>query len=141
MIRDVGNIELCELLETEPKTQCTACLSYWDIGIVSYTCGHSCRKKLWSIENSVNIRWTFFQSQSYLIKKGRACGHRDGKKPGDIEFSLVNQLKKKYRKRQYHGIHDRFLRDHELRIRMMKIIETKFVDDGMFLQMKIILIS
>ena len=31
MIRDVGNIELCELLETEPKTQCKVCLSYWDI--------------------------------------------------------------------------------------------------------------
>ena len=27
MIRDVGNIELCELLETEPKTQCKVCLS------------------------------------------------------------------------------------------------------------------
>ena len=40
MIRDVGNIELCELLETEPKTQCKVCLSYWDIGIVHCTCGH-----------------------------------------------------------------------------------------------------
>ena len=30
MIRDVGNIELCELLETEPQTQCNVCLSYWD---------------------------------------------------------------------------------------------------------------
>ena len=29
MIRDVGNIELCELLETEPKMQCTVCLSYY----------------------------------------------------------------------------------------------------------------
>ena len=28
MIQDVGNIELCELLETEPKTQCKVCLSY-----------------------------------------------------------------------------------------------------------------
>ena len=28
MILEVGSIELCELLETEPKTQCTACLSY-----------------------------------------------------------------------------------------------------------------
>ena len=44
MIRDVGNIELCELLETEPKTQCKVCLSYWDIGIVYYTCGHFLRK-------------------------------------------------------------------------------------------------
>ena len=44
MIQDVGNIELCELLETEPKTQCTACLSYWNIGIVYCTCGHFLRK-------------------------------------------------------------------------------------------------
>ena len=34
MIWDLGNIELCELLETEPKTQCKVCLSYWDTGIV-----------------------------------------------------------------------------------------------------------
>ena len=26
MIHDVGNIELCELLEMEPKTQCKVCL-------------------------------------------------------------------------------------------------------------------
>ena len=44
MIRDVGNIELCELLETEPKTQCKVCLSYWDIEIVYCTCGHFLRK-------------------------------------------------------------------------------------------------
>ena len=34
MIHEVGNNELCELLDTEPKTQCKVCLSYWDIGIV-----------------------------------------------------------------------------------------------------------
>ena len=34
MIRDVGNLELCELLETEPKIQCKERLSYWDTGIV-----------------------------------------------------------------------------------------------------------
>ena len=45
MIQDVGNIELCELLETEPKTQCTACLSYWNIGIVYCTCGHFLQKE------------------------------------------------------------------------------------------------
>ena len=28
MIHEVGNIELCELLETEPKTQCKVCLSF-----------------------------------------------------------------------------------------------------------------
>ena len=44
MIRDVGNIELCELLETEPRTQCKVCLSYWNIGILYCTCGHFLRK-------------------------------------------------------------------------------------------------
>ena len=44
MIHEVGNIELCELLDTEPKTQCKICLSYWDIGIVYCTCGHFLRK-------------------------------------------------------------------------------------------------
>ena len=45
MIRDVGNYELCELLETEPKTQCKLCLSYWNIGILYCTCGHLLLKK------------------------------------------------------------------------------------------------
>ena len=45
MIQDVGNIELCELLETDPKTQCTACLSYWNVGIVYCTCGHFLQKE------------------------------------------------------------------------------------------------
>ena len=33
MIEDVGNVELFELFETDPKTQCTECLSHWSAGI------------------------------------------------------------------------------------------------------------
>ena len=33
---------------------------------------------------------------------------------------LVHQLKKKCKKRNFQGIHDRFLRDHEFRIRMIE---------------------
>ena len=40
MIKDVGNVDLFELFETDPKTQCKACLSYWSEGIVYCTCGH-----------------------------------------------------------------------------------------------------
>ena len=43
MIHEVGNIELCELLDVEPKAQCKVCLSYWDVGIVYCTCGHFLR--------------------------------------------------------------------------------------------------
>ena len=84
-IQDAGNIGLCELLETEPKTQCTACLSYWNKGIVYCTCRH------------------FLQKET-----------------ADEEYYLANQLKKKCKKRHFLGIHDRFLRHHEFRIRMIK---------------------
>ena len=40
MIQDVGNVELFQLFETDPKTQCKACLSHWSEGIVYCTCGH-----------------------------------------------------------------------------------------------------
>ena len=45
VIQDVGNIELCELLETETKTQCTMCVSYWNISILYCTCGHFLHKE------------------------------------------------------------------------------------------------
>ena len=45
MIQDVGKIELCELLETEPKTQCKVCLSYWNTGMIYCTCGHFLHKE------------------------------------------------------------------------------------------------
>ena len=43
MIHEVGNVELCELLDMEPKAQCKVCQSYWDVGIVYCTCGHFLR--------------------------------------------------------------------------------------------------
>ena len=43
VIKAAGNTELCELFDVEPKAQCKACLSYWDVGIVYCTCGHFLR--------------------------------------------------------------------------------------------------
>ena len=45
--------------------------------------GISWIKKEGQIRSSSIIRWTFFQSLSMFIKKGRPHGHRYGKKPGD----------------------------------------------------------
>ena len=39
-IMAVGNTELCEIVDVEPKSQCRACLTYWNVGIVYCTCGH-----------------------------------------------------------------------------------------------------
>ena len=117
MIWDVGNIELCELLDTEPKTQCKVCLSYWDIDIVYCTCGKG------RGENQKFIKYTMdlHSILEYVIKKGRPHGHRPGKKPGDREYFSANQLKKKCKKKKnFQGIHDRFIRDETFRNRMIE---------------------
>ena len=53
----------------------------------------------------------------YVIKKGRPHGHRYGKLPGNKEYYLANNFRIK---KDYKGIHDRFLRDHIFRGRMIE---------------------
>ena len=120
MIQEAGNIELFELLETEPKTQCTACLSYRNIGIVYCTCGHFLQKETAVFRKIFKHTMDLLSLPEYVIMKERAHGHGYGKKPGVKEYSLANQLKKKFKKKQFQGIHDRFLRYHEFRIRMIE---------------------
>ena len=89
MIRDVGNIELCEVLETEPKTQCTVCLSFWNIGVLYCTCGHFLHKERGANQQFINYTLDLLSVPEYVIKKGRPHGHRYGKKPGDREYAFV----------------------------------------------------
>ena len=69
MNRDVGNIELCELLDVEPQAQCKVCLSYWDVGIVYCTCGHFLRNG--TEENNKFVKYTLdlLSIPDYYIKK------------------------------------------------------------------------
>ena len=121
MIQEVGNIELFELLETDPTTQCKACLSYWNVGIVYCTCGHFLQKETEPIEVSFKKKTMDLLSlPEYVIKKGKLHGHRYGKKPGDKEYYLANQLKKQCKKQKFQGIHDRFSLDHAFRVRMIE---------------------
>ena len=121
MVQDVGNVELFELIETDPKTQCKACLSHWSEGIVYCTCGHLLKKKK-TVANRRFIVHTmdFLSIPEYVLKKGRPHGHRYGKRPEDKECHLAHNLKKRCKKRDYKGIHDRFLRDHGFRERMIE---------------------
>ena len=121
MIHEVGNIELCELLETEPKTQCKVCLSYWDIGIVYCTCGHFLRKGSQEKQKFVQHTMDLLSIPDYYIKKGRPHGHRYGKKPGNREYYVAHLLKNECNKRDFQGIHDRFIRDEQFRNRMIQI--------------------
>ena len=79
MIRDVGNIELCELLETEPKTQCKVCLSYWNIGILYGTYGHFLHKERGSNQQFIISTMDLLSVPEYVVKKGRPHGHLCGK--------------------------------------------------------------
>ena len=74
---------LFELLETDPKTQCTACLSYWNVGIVYCTCGHFLQKETEANRHFVKYTMDLLSLPAYVIKKGRPHGHRFWKKPGD----------------------------------------------------------
>ena len=120
MIQDVGNIELCELLETEPKTQCTVCLSYWNIGFLYCTCGHFLHKERAANQQFISCTMDLLSVPEYVIKKGRPHGHRYGKKPGDKEYFTAVQLKKRCKKKYVQGIHVRFIRDPEFRSRMIE---------------------
>ena len=82
--------------------------------------GTSSEKEERKIRNSSSTRWTSFQFLP-TIKKGRPHGHRYDKKPGDKEYYIANQLKKKCKKRFFQGIHDRFIRDEQFRSRMIEI--------------------
>ena len=77
-----------------PKTQCKVCLSYWDIGIVSCTCGHFLRKGSGDNQKFIKYTMDFLAIPDNVIKKGRPHGHW-----------------KKKCKKIFQGIHDRFIRD------------------------------
>ena len=98
MIQEVGNIEMFELLETNPKTQCTACLSYWNVGIVYCTCGHFLQKETEANRHFVKYTMDLHSLPEYVIKKERLHGHRYGKKLGDKEYYLVNPIEEEMQK-------------------------------------------
>ena len=114
MIQDMGNVELFELFETDPKTQCKEFLSYWSEGSVYCTCGHLLKK---SAANRGVVQKTLelLSIPNYVIKKGRPHGHRYGKTPQKKEHHQAHNLKKKCIMKHFKGIHDRFLEDPEFR--------------------------
>ena len=99
MIREVGNIELCELLDMEPTVQCKVCLSYWDVGIVYCTCGHFLRNVTEENKKFVQYTMDLLSIPSYYIKKGRHHGHRYGKKQGITSISSRIRSRRNARRR------------------------------------------
>ena len=127
VIKAAGNTELCELLDVEPKAQCKACLSYWDVGIVHCTCGHFLRDDTKENKKYIKSVLDLFSIPNHHIRKGRPHCHRYGKKEGDHEYFIANQRKKKCTKREFLSIHDRFIRDARFRKTMIELGRTEEV--------------
>ena len=107
-IMAVGNTELCEIVDVEPKSQCRACLTYWSAGIVYCTCGHLMEDGTTENKKYISSVLDLFSIPNFYIRKGRPHGHRYGKKEGCKEYHTANQLQKRCRKKRYENIHDRF---------------------------------
>ena len=122
VIEAAGNTELCE-----PKAQCKVCLSCWDVGIVYCTCGHFLRDDTTENKKYIKSVLDLFSIPHYYIRKGRPHGHRYGKKEGDHEYFIANQLRKKCKKREFLSIHDRFIRDARFRKTMIELGRTEEV--------------
>ena len=110
----MGNVELFELFETEPKTQCKKCLLYWKWGFIYCTCGHLLND---SEANRGAIKCTLdlLSIPNYVIKKGRHHGHGFGKTTEQREYHVAHNLRKSCIKRNFQGIHHRFVNDPEFR--------------------------
>ena len=98
-IMAVGNTELCEIVDVEPKAQCRACLTYWDAGIVYCTCGHLLQDDTTENKKYISSVLDLFSIPNFYIRKGRPHGHRYGKKEGCKEFHTAKQLQKRFRKK------------------------------------------
>ena len=79
----------------------------------------SCVKEEGKIRNSSSIRWTFFQFPSTSSRREDLTATDVGKSQ-ETEYYLANQLKKKCKKKEFQGIHDRFLLDNAFRVRMIE---------------------
>ena len=100
ILQDVGNVELFELFETDPRAQGTECLSYWNEGIVYCTCWHLL-KEIAANRGVIEYTLDLLSIPEYIIQKGRPHGHRNGKTPEKNEYHLAHNLKKRCIKRRF----------------------------------------
>ena len=106
----MSNVELFELCETIPKVQCSECLLYWNQGVIYCSCGPLLKESEAS-QNFNKLRKDALSIPHYVIKKRRPHGARHGKTEAQKEYYVAHNARKRCLKRNYEGIHDRFLRD------------------------------
>ena len=127
VIKAAGNTELCELLDVEPKHSAK---HVWRTGTSASStarAGTSYERERRRTRTSSSTLSISFSIPHYNIRKGRPHGHRYGKKEGDHQYFIANQLKKKCKKKDFLSIHDRFIRDARFRKTMIEMGRTEEV--------------
>ena len=126
-IKEAGNIEISEIVNAEPKSQCKSCLNHCNPGVIYCVCGRLMSTD--SAENRKYISSTLdsFSIANFYMRKDRPRGHRYGKAPGCKEYHTAHQLAKKCRKKGYESIYDRYIRDMAFRSAMIEHSRTEQV--------------
>ena len=117
----VGNTEICEIINVEPKWQCKVCLKHCSTGIIYCTCGHLMTDDSAENRKYISAVLDTFSIPNFYIRKHGPHGHRYGKAPGCKDYFTANQLAKKCRKKKYDSIHDRYIRDKTFRKAMLEV--------------------
>ena len=68
-IKAAGNPELYEIVDVEPKSQCRACLTYWNVGIVYCTCGHFLQDDTTEIKKYIKFVLDLFSIPNFTSGK------------------------------------------------------------------------
>ena len=99
-----------------------------DVGIVYCTCGHFLRDDTKENKKYIQLVLDLFSiSQLQHQERSTPTVTATGRKKGDHEYFIANQLKKKCKKREFLSIHDRFIRDARFRKTMIEVGRTEEV--------------
>ena len=126
-IKESGNIEISEIVNTEPKLQCKFCLNHCNPGIIYCVCGRLMAEDSGEHRKYMLSTLDSFSIANFYIRKDRPRGHRYGKAPGCKEYHTAHQLAKKCRKKGYDSIYDRYMRDKLFRSAMIEHSRTEQV--------------
>ena len=126
-IKESGNIEISEIVNTEPKLQCKCCLNHCNPGIIYCVCGHLMVEDSGEHRKYMLSTLDSFTIGNFYIRKDRPRGYRYGKAPGCKEYHTAHQLAKKCRKKGYDSIYDRYMRDKLFRSAMIEHSRTEQV--------------
>ena len=126
-IKESGNIEISEIVNTEPKLQCKFCLNHCNPGIIYCVCGRLMVEDSGEHRKYMSSTLDSFSIANFYIRKDRPRGHRYGKAPGCKEYHTAHQLAKKCRKKGYDSIYDRYMRDKAFRSAMIEHSRTEQV--------------